>query len=237
MSTADNPRICGAKRRNGEPCRNRPMANGRCKFHGGMSPVGMASGNFTHGRYSKLLPRDLATRYRRAVKDADLLVMSDEIALLDARLGELLGAVQSGGGGASWQMARDHFGAFVVAMRGGDTARVALAVEDLRRVLDGGVHAEENWQLVYEVIEQRRRLVETEQRRRLAAGTMLKAEEAQVLIAALLEAVRDNVSDRDTRAAIGREFARLTGVYHSEPTRPPIPAATVEPEPDDTADR
>jgi uncharacterized protein YjcR len=30
-------RICGAKTRSGHPCKNAPMANGRCKFHGGMS--------------------------------------------------------------------------------------------------------------------------------------------------------------------------------------------------------
>lgn len=28
---------CGAKTRSGEPCRNRPMPNGRCRMHGGKS--------------------------------------------------------------------------------------------------------------------------------------------------------------------------------------------------------
>lgn len=40
---------CGAKcRRTGQPCKNRPMANGRCRMHGGKAgcpPV--------HGRYTK----------------------------------------------------------------------------------------------------------------------------------------------------------------------------------------
>ncbi|WP_394854224.1 HGGxSTG domain-containing protein [Sphingobium naphthae] len=30
--------VCGAKRRNGEPCRKPPMANGRCHLHGGRTP-------------------------------------------------------------------------------------------------------------------------------------------------------------------------------------------------------
>lgn len=30
-------KICGAKTRSGEPCKNAPMANGRCRMHGGKS--------------------------------------------------------------------------------------------------------------------------------------------------------------------------------------------------------
>jgi hypothetical protein len=34
---------CGAtKRTDGEPCRNLPLANGRCRFHGGRTPSGKA---------------------------------------------------------------------------------------------------------------------------------------------------------------------------------------------------
>lgn len=36
---ANLPR-CGAKRRNGEPCRGWPLANGRCRHHGGTVPKG-----------------------------------------------------------------------------------------------------------------------------------------------------------------------------------------------------
>jgi len=36
--------ICGAKTRSGLPCRNRPMANGRCRMHGGKS-TGPPKGN------------------------------------------------------------------------------------------------------------------------------------------------------------------------------------------------
>src|SRR5690606_1113131 len=37
-------KICGAKTRSGLPCRNRPMANGRCRMHGGKS-TGPPKGN------------------------------------------------------------------------------------------------------------------------------------------------------------------------------------------------
>jgi hypothetical protein len=40
--------ICGAKSRSnyGLPCKLSPMENGRCRFHGGKTPI-------KHGRYSK----------------------------------------------------------------------------------------------------------------------------------------------------------------------------------------
>lgn len=39
---------CGAKARsnNGKPCRLSPLENGRCRFHGGLTPI-------KHGHYSK----------------------------------------------------------------------------------------------------------------------------------------------------------------------------------------
>jgi hypothetical protein len=37
---------CGAKTRSGTPCKKAGMANGRCRLHGGLTPI-------KHGRYSK----------------------------------------------------------------------------------------------------------------------------------------------------------------------------------------
>jgi len=53
---------CGAKTRSGRPCRNRAMANGRCRMHGGKStgapPEKMKknSNARTHGLFAKYLP-------------------------------------------------------------------------------------------------------------------------------------------------------------------------------------
>lgn len=51
---------CGAKTRSGQPCRNRAMANGRCRMHGGKS-TGAPKANQnarTHGIYSDALAED-----------------------------------------------------------------------------------------------------------------------------------------------------------------------------------
>lgn len=52
------PERCGAKTRNGTPCKNWGMSNGRCRLHGGMTPTsnGALPGNtnaIRHGVYRK----------------------------------------------------------------------------------------------------------------------------------------------------------------------------------------
>jgi hypothetical protein len=44
---------CGAKTRQGTPCKQAAMKNGRCRMHGGKTPIGEQSANFKHGRRTK----------------------------------------------------------------------------------------------------------------------------------------------------------------------------------------
>ncbi len=46
-------KYCGAKTRQGTPCRRFSRSNGRCSLHGGKSPRWFAHPNYKHGRYSK----------------------------------------------------------------------------------------------------------------------------------------------------------------------------------------
>ena len=54
--------ICGAKTRSGTPCQNKPLKNGRCRLHGGLS-TGSPKGSrnaLKHGIYSRIFdPKDL----------------------------------------------------------------------------------------------------------------------------------------------------------------------------------
>ncbi len=146
-------------------------------MHGGASPSGLGSPNFKTGRYSKHLPAKLADRYHEAVNDADLLAMRDDIALLDARIGERLATLT------------EH----------ADDPGVAHVV----------------WQDVSAYVEQRRKLVETEQKRLIAMQQMMTAEQAALLLGAVAGVIRKHVNDRPTLAAISADLAQLAMV---EPT-------------------
>src|SRR4051812_28697546 len=103
LYTPDHPMQCGAKTRNGAPCRTRPMPNGRCRMHGGKSLSGPASPTFTTGRHSKYLPARLLARYQEMTQDAELLALRDEIALIDARISDVLQRVERGESSRIWR--------------------------------------------------------------------------------------------------------------------------------------
>jgi hypothetical protein len=73
-----------------------------CRMHGAKTPRGPDLPQFKSGRYSNFLPTRLAATYRNAAKDPELLSLHSEIALLDARMAELLGRVDTGESGALW---------------------------------------------------------------------------------------------------------------------------------------
>lgn len=59
-------------------------------MHGGKSLVGPANPAWKGGRYSRLFPTQLRARYEAMLADPALLSLSKEVALVDARIGELL---------------------------------------------------------------------------------------------------------------------------------------------------
>lgn len=81
-------RICGAKNRQGEPCQCRPMANGRCRIHGGKS-TGAPKGNKNaqkHGIYSKFLTDD----EKALLNDIELDSVDSELQLCKIQLMRVL---------------------------------------------------------------------------------------------------------------------------------------------------
>jgi hypothetical protein len=193
---------CGAKRRNGERCRGRAMSNGRCRLHGGTSLGGIASPSLRTGRYSKYLPARLQERYQRAQADPDLLALRDEVALLDARLADVLSRADVGESAALWDRLHDAWTAF----QGGD----ATALAQVGRLIEGGIADWSAWREIARLIDQRRQLVESERKRLVELQQVLTAEQALVLLAAVTDAVRRHVHDRPTLAAISGELVRLT---------------------------
>lgn len=172
-----NPHVCGAKTRSGGTCKRAPMTNGRCNLHGGKTPNGIALPQTKTGRYSKYLPTELLDNYQAALADSELLSVRDEIALVDAKIGQIL----------------------------------ALPKEQLKDL--------EAFTNVYDLIEQRRRLVETERKRLVDMQQMITTEQAMLLVGALIGIIKARVHDRDTLAAIQSDvnglLARQAGVRTS----------------------
>ena len=200
---------CGAKTRSGEPCKSKAMTNGRCRMHGGKIPRGAASPHFVTGRYSKDLPTRLAARYEEARTDPDLLNLNAEIQLTYALLGEALKGMDHGESGRLWRELKATWDEFQEANRAQDkeASRLALvAMGDLikRGVADAAARSE-----VLNIIERRRKLVESEGKRRTAMQQMITAERLMVLVSAVVDVVMRHVDDSATRAAISADIGAL----------------------------
>jgi hypothetical protein len=197
-------RQCTAhSKRTGAPCQHPAMRDRTvCYQHGGRSVRGVASGRWKHGRYSKALPADLATAYERARRDPDLIALRDELALVDARLAALLQTLTTEGGAAVWADLRATWDRMEAAQRAERPAEAAQHLRRIREIVQVGTAAAQTWSEVYDTLELRRRLADTERKRLETLQAVVTAERAMALIGALAASLRQHVQDRAVLAAV-----------------------------------
>jgi hypothetical protein len=199
---------CRAKsKRTGQQCQGTAMANGVCYHHGGKSLAGAASPTLKHGRYSKHLPTRMLANYEQAQRDPELLNLREDIALIDARLSDLLRRVDSGESGKVWN---DLKAAWKAVQRATDDEK-DMAIAELGPLIERGYLDTQAWGEIGGLLEQRRKLVESERKRLIEMQQMMTAGQAQLLIARLYDVVTQHVSDRATLAAIGAGLQALAG--------------------------
>lgn len=182
-------------------------------MHGGSNAtqevVGTRNPAFKHGRYSKHLPTDLGDRYAEALASSDLLSLRDEVAVLEARISELLSAAAPAR--EHWAAAGEAFAAMRRASAANDAAGMASAASRLDAALRAGSRAGAAWAEVAGLMDRKRRLARDEVRRLSTLGQTITAERAMVLVAALADSVMRNVTDMQARQRVRDDFARLVG--------------------------
>lgn len=203
---------CGAKKRDGNPCRKAGMANGRCRLHGGASLAGIASPTFVSGRYSKYLPPRMMERYVEARDDAELIDLREEVALTDTRLADLLKQVDTGESGALWAKLQGAFAQYVKLKDDPSKRLEAFAAFSLcESLIEQGLSDRFAWAEIGGLIEQRRKLVESETKRLKDLQQNITAERAMLLIRAVADVVKKHVTDPKQLAAISADLVQLTG--------------------------
>lgn len=202
---------CTAKsKRSGEQCgKDAMVGREKCHIHGGKTPQGISLPQTIHGRYSRDLPTRLQANYERAVSDAQLLVLRDEIGLLEARLGELIGRIDTGEAGAVWKALKMALEEYRTAKAIGSSIEVTKALLGIENLIDQGIEDYLIWGEIQSLIQQRRKVVESERKRLVEMQQMITSERAMVLLAAVVDTVRKHVSDRDTLQAISSDIRAL----------------------------
>lgn len=202
---------CGAKTPNG-PCKAYPLkGRTRCRNHGGASPVGVAHPNFKHGRYSKAVPRHLASLYDAARNDPDLLALNEEIALVDTRLQATLARATTGEAGKVWQQLGETWRAFLKARARGEVAEMEGLLMDIGTLIGKGGNEAAAWSEVMDLIERRRRLTESEGKRRVQMQQMVTVDRMDALMAQVVDVLRSEVTDTGTLRRISHRLKAVVG--------------------------
>ncbi|MGB3330234.1 MAG: hypothetical protein WBA46_14840 [Thermomicrobiales bacterium] len=188
------------------------MPNGKCYMHGGATPGGAASPHFKHGRYSKHLPTTLAQRYEAAVRDPDLLSLSDDIAVLEVRLGDMMDDLSNGDAALVGGQLKDAYSMLVSAHHEKNAGEMEDAILAIGQAIRASSKTAEQWRLMSELMEQRRKLADTERKRRVDMQTMVSAEQVYTIVKSLAEAVRSQVNDRKMLQSILGDFERVMSV-------------------------
>jgi hypothetical protein len=172
-------------------------------MHGGTTPAGVASPHFRHGRHSKYfrdLPRDLRAGYKAALADPERTVLADELALLEARIAQLLRRL-SEAAPPPWAPALETLDDLTVATQGGNVARFRQAFEAHARVVRAGAEAAAAqaavWQELQEVISLKVKTAAAEAKRLHDFRAYVPVEFALGLVAAVAAAAKDAVRDAD----------------------------------------
>ena len=180
-----------------------------CRWHGGTVKRGIAHHNYKHGRRSKYLPQRMLASFAAAYSDPDKLAMDAELAVLDARLDEVLSSIDSGASDRHWRAVQAAWEAVETARLAHDLTRLPVLMETVGALITQGSAAQEVWDDVRSLIRDRQRLVESERKRLIEAQHVVSVEHAMLLNHLLIDAVRRHVSDADILRAVADEWHRL----------------------------
>ena len=191
-----------------EQCRRRAVTGWKvCVVHGGKSLSGAAHPNFKTGKYSSVLPKRMSEAYEASQTDEMLLALTHEIHLLDARLADLLAKVDSGESGTVWQRLTAANAELNRARTANDNDQIVATIREIQGLISRGSHDSAAWAAVERVVQQRRRLVESERKRAVELGTIMTSAQAMVAFHRLFVVIREVVHDRDA-------LQRLTNVFY-----------------------
>lgn len=194
----------------------------KCKVHGGESLKGIASATLKTGEHSEYLTTDLRKKYEQRINSPDLLKLDGSIALIDTRIFEQLESLADGGGSAVFASLQKEFNAFEKA---NNKARAYPEDSDkrieylqkardhlteVRKLVNFGASQAAIWDDIFNLIERKRRVVDTDQKIKTNMKLLINVEDVAFQIEMLLKSIRKNVTDPTALRAIQSDYAQLT---------------------------
>jgi hypothetical protein len=173
-------------------------------MHGGKSLAGEASPTFINGDHSDFMPERMRRVYQEALRNPELVGLRREIALMDALLIENLQSLDPTPGDHSdfWEAALEQIKWARQAYKSENFGTLERSLDELEALADRRrLHfaAEKE---IREKVEQRRKLVETEQKIALQGERAITAEELMVFMGGVVDLIKRVVDDKQQRIDI-----------------------------------
>ena len=187
---------CGAKSKStGKPCAQPAMNNGRCRLHGGKTPAGIASPHYKHGMRSKFpgLPISMAESFEIARSDPEILNLTDDIALLYARMGQLVEKIDIEDAEQRWKDLREQIKIFNDARARKDGYAYGQALAAIEQLAEEGGKDFMIWNDIQKVMGNIQKLVAQEQKRRMEMHALISTDQAVSFVSEILLAVKMEV--------------------------------------------
>jgi hypothetical protein len=174
-----------------------------------MSPAaGPGHPAFKHGRYSRVIPKEIASLYHSGLSDPNILEMTDELALLGARTGQLMERTRLGESEARWDNAREAMRVVLSFQAQGDSENLEEALSELSKVIFAKTD-HEGWREVLSVIDLRRKISSVERARLQAAQQVVTVAQLLGFAGAVAGIVNSRISDPVARSQIADDIRRL----------------------------
>lgn len=218
LATPHGNNQCTAKsKRTGERCKQTAMHGSNvCYMHGGKSPKGIASATYKHGRYSRYTRANIAEKLDRLLADPDILQLHDEIRLVTLRIDEKLDRLETVDAKAIMQELLTLSDKINNGLHNQDFVKVDEANQHMRDILVSRIRSHDVDEDIRRDMEQRRKLIETQRKLNADAEQMITADQAWGIVQRLLNAVKENVTDRKALQAIQNEFVLSVSQSHSQ---------------------
>jgi hypothetical protein len=161
------------------------------------------------GERSKHMPADMSDRYERSLQDTELLNLRRDLAMMEARIHDLMDTVNQGESTGAWNELRLCGERFTSLWGRRDMERAQEQLMTMLEIIEHGSTRANGWDELQRTIELRRRLSETETKRLQALKQFVTAERAVTLVEDVIEVIRRHVHDPEARRNCVRDLKRL----------------------------
>lgn len=194
---------CNARKKSGGYCTNTAgyktdhVGVGRCKFHGGSSLSGPDHPNWKHGKYSDALPDNILKHYEEIIADGRLTELKEDLAIVTALIKESFIDLKD-----NHQATSTYFktmGKLVLDIRvmmeemGVDEIppNLFMALEVFVEIFDKARSANQKMMEILTMIEQKRKLSESEQKRMMNFHTLFSSEQVLALMQRVVAIIKE----------------------------------------------